>query len=206
MERWWHMQKKVSSRITALPIVDIRWEKLNQRLTAVALCVVVVGTVGLLWLIMLIGVEIHDLRVELSAQGAALRTTVDLSGQRIDGSLQSIHRSTQVIQKRADEGLADLRSTVKTASQDTQVAATKQLKSTTEVLKTQLEDTKDAVVGAVQQADTDATGKIPPPVPAPVQPPIVIPIAPPIPPPPPPPDTPKKRKGPMNRLWHHLFN
>lgn len=191
----------------SLPMVEIRWEKINQRLVTVALCTVTLGTLALLWLMMSIGMEIHQVRVEISAQGAALRTTVDLSGIRIDGSLQSIHQSTQVIQRRANEGLAELQSTVKHASQDTQVAATKQLKSTTEVLKDQLENTKDAVVGAVQQADTDATGKVPVAiVPAPIQAPIVIPVMPAAPLPPPPPETPRKGKGPVKRLWHHLFS
>lgn len=200
------MTQKRTSRLPALPMVEIRWERINQRLIAVALCTMTIGTIALLWLMMSIGMEIHQLRVEISAQGAALRTTVDLTGIRIDGSLQSIHQSTQVIQKRADEGLADLRSTVKNASQDTQVAATKQLKSTTEVLKNQLENTKDAVVGAVQQADTDATGKIPAALAPAIQAPIIIPVSPPVPPPPVPQEKPHKRKGPVKRLWHRLFN
>lgn len=197
------MRKKEPPAIVAVPIIGIKWESLNQRLISLALCVFIVATVALFVMIASVGQELHQLRIEVSAQGGALRTTIDITGIRIESRLHDLHQSAQVLQKRADEGLTDLRSTVKASAAQSQTAATKQLKSTTEVLKDQLKSTEDAVVGAVEQNDTKEVK--PPIVQVTPQAPVVIPIPPSPIPPPPAVAMPRKRQGPFHKFWSHVW-
>lgn len=181
----------------------VNWNVLNQKLFSLALCVAIATLLGLVFEAARLIREVHDLRIEVSAQGGALRYTIDTAGIRVEEKLGDIHQQTRIIQKRADDSLTDLRSTVKIASDETRSAATKQLKATTEAIKDQLESTKDAVVGAVEQADTDADKKKPAEVHVTTPAPVVIPMQTiPLPPPPAPDEPTKKKKGPFHRLLH----